>query len=111
MTALPEHLWPQVKVKADAESPHVTLVEVRPPWDGRRRPHPVPNHPPSLHRGPGQWSICWRERNLKFHEYDRKQPSKTVQALLDYVADNGDPIFWARHFEREKIQRWMIAEH
>ena len=33
MTALPEHLWPQVKVKADAESPHVTLVEVRPPED------------------------------------------------------------------------------
>ena len=27
------------------------------------------------------------------------------------VADNGDLIFWARHFEREKIQRWTIAEH
>jgi hypothetical protein len=28
-----------------------------------------------------------------------------------HVADNGDPIFWARHLERERIQRWTIAEH
>jgi len=109
VTALPEHLWPQVKVKADAESPHVTLVEVRPPWTASAT---TPgSQSPAFATPRPQWSICWRERNLKFHEYDRKQPSKTVQALLDYVADNGDPIFWARHFEREKIQRWMIAEH
>ena len=31
---VPEHLWPQVKVEADVEPRHVTIVEVRPPWDG-----------------------------------------------------------------------------
>jgi len=61
---VPEHLWPQVKVEADVEPRHVTIVEVRPPW------------------------------NLKFHEYDRKRPTKNVQVLLDYIADSGDLIFW-----------------
>ena len=31
---VPEHLWSQVKVEADVEPRHVTIVEVRPPWDG-----------------------------------------------------------------------------
>ena len=38
--------------------------------------------------------IYWRDRNLKFHQYDRKRPTKHVQALLDVIADSGDPIFW-----------------
>jgi hypothetical protein len=40
------------------------------------------------------WAIYWRDRNLKFHEYKRKLPSKNVQVLLDYIQDGGDPIFW-----------------
>jgi len=32
--------------------------------------------------------------NLKFHEYDRKPPTKNVQVLLDYLDSHADPIFW-----------------
>ncbi len=42
----------------------------------------------------GLWTLYWRDRNLKFHVYDRKRPSKAVQALLDYLDTSGDPIFW-----------------
>jgi DNA-binding transcriptional ArsR family regulator len=42
----------------------------------------------------GQWAIYWRDRNLKFHEYKRKRPTKNVQALLDHIETSGDPIFW-----------------
>lgn len=31
---VPKHLWPQVKVEADIEPRHVTIVEVRPPRNG-----------------------------------------------------------------------------
>jgi hypothetical protein len=31
---VPEHLWPRVRVEADVEPRHVTIVEVRAPWDG-----------------------------------------------------------------------------
>ena len=36
----------------------------------------------------------WRDRKLKFHEYQRKRPTKNVQALLDHIGTSGDPIFW-----------------
>lgn len=35
-----------------------------------------------------------RDRNLKFHEYKRKRPSKDVQGLLGHIETSGDPIFW-----------------
>lgn len=91
---VPEHLWSQVKVEADVEPRHVTIVEVRPPWDGvgdhTRFPIARLRHTSTT----GQWLIYWRDRNLKFQEYDRKRPTKNVQPLLDYIADSGDPIFW-----------------
>lgn len=43
----------------------------------------------------GLRAIYWRDRNLKFHEYKRKRPTKNVQALLDYIDSGGDPIFWS----------------
>lgn len=42
----------------------------------------------------GQWAIYWRDRNLKFHEYKSKGPTKNVQVLLDHIDSGGDPIFW-----------------
>ena len=38
-------------------------------------------------------AIYWRDRNLKFHEYKRKRPTKNVRALL-YLDSSGAPIFW-----------------
>ncbi|MBA2478219.1 MAG: DUF3024 domain-containing protein [Sporichthyaceae bacterium] len=91
---VPEHLWPQVMVEADLEPRHVTIVEVRPPWDGVGEHTRFPIARLRYTAITGQWSIYWRDRNLKFHEYDRRRPTKNVQALLDYIADSGDPVFW-----------------
>ncbi|HZW44569.1 MAG TPA: DUF3024 domain-containing protein [Dermatophilaceae bacterium] len=91
---VPEHLWPQLKVEADVEPRHVTIVGVRPPWDGvgEHTRFPIAR---LRHTSPtGLWAIYWRDRNLKFHQYDRKRPTTNVQALLDFIADSGDPIFW-----------------
>ena len=33
---VPEHLWDQVRVEAEIADRLVTIVETRPPWDGRR---------------------------------------------------------------------------
>lgn len=90
----PEHLWDQVRVEMDVAARHVDIVEVRPPWDG------VGDHTRFLivrmryKVASGQWAIYWRDRNLKFHEYKRKRPTKNVQALLDWIGDSGDPIFF-----------------
>jgi hypothetical protein len=91
---VPERLWPQVKVEADVEPRHVTIVEVRPPWNGLGEHTRFPIARLRYTARTGLWSIYWRDRNLKFHEYGRKRPSMNVQGLLDYIADSGDPIFW-----------------
>ncbi|MGI8433448.1 MAG: DUF3024 domain-containing protein [Nocardioidaceae bacterium] len=91
---VPEHLWAQLRVEADVETQHVTIVEVRPPWDGVGEPTRFPIARLRYAATTGLWSLYWRDRNLKFHVYDRKRPTKSVQALLDYLDDSGDPIFW-----------------
>ena len=91
---VPEHLWGQVKVEADVGDRHVDIVEVRPPWDGVGEHMRFPIARLRYTQARGQWAIYWRYRNLKFHEYKRKRPSKNIQSLLDYIETSGDPIFW-----------------
>jgi hypothetical protein len=90
----PEHLWDEVKVEADVADRHVDIVEVRPPWDGVGESIREPVARLRYTKTTGQWAIYWRDRNLKFHKYERQRPTKNVQALLDWIADSGDPIFW-----------------
>jgi hypothetical protein len=80
---------------ADIGPRHVTIVEVRPPWDGVGEHTRFPIARLRYTASTGLWAIYWRDRKLKFHQYDRKRPSKNVQVLLDHIADSGDPIFWA----------------
>lgn len=91
---VPEHPWPELKGEADVEPRHVTIVEVRPPWDGVGEHTRFPIARLRYTATTGQWAIYWRDRYLKFHEYKCKRPTKNVQALLDYIEDSGDPIFW-----------------
>ncbi len=107
---VPKHLWPQVKVEADVEPRHVTIVEARPPWDAVGEHTRFPIARLRYTASTGLWAIYWPDRNLKFHEYDRKRPTKNVRALLDYIADGGDPIFWGKHFGCARMLGWMIAK-
>ena len=91
---VPDHLWDQVRVEADVSERHVDIVEVRPPWDGEGEHTRFPIARLRYTKSSGVWTIYWRDRNLKFHEYKRKRPTKRVQALLDYIQDSGDAIFW-----------------
>lgn len=91
---VPEHLWPQVKVEAEVDPRHETIVEVRQPWDGVGEHTRFPIARLRYTAASGLWSIYWRDRNLRFHECDRKRPTKSVQSLLDHIADSGDPIIW-----------------
>lgn len=70
---VPEHLWDQVKVEADASDRYVDIVEVRPPWDGVGEHTRFPIARLRYTKASGLWAIYWRDRNLKFHEYTRKR--------------------------------------
>jgi hypothetical protein len=67
---------------------------VRPPWDGIGEHVREAVARLRYTATTGLWAIYWCDRNLKFHEYKRKRPTKNIQALLDFIGSHEDPIFW-----------------
>ena len=41
-----------------------------------------------------QWSLYWRDRNLRFHRYDRLLPTPHVDEILIEVDQDPTHIFW-----------------
>lgn len=74
----------------------VTILECRPPW--RRtlgRSGPGSRWPGfGTPRREGEWTLCWRDRNLKFHEYDLAPPTPHVEDLIAEIARDPTCIFW-----------------
>jgi len=42
----------------------------------------------------GQWSLYWRDRNLRFHRYDQLRSSPHVGDLLQEIDRDPIAIFW-----------------
>jgi hypothetical protein len=40
------------------------------------------------------WRLFWRDRNLRFHEYDLLGPSRNIADLLDELDRDPTCIFW-----------------
>jgi hypothetical protein len=87
-------MWDEVKVEADVADTYVDIVEMRPLRDNIADPIREPVARLRYTKNSDQWAIYWRDRNLKFHEYKRKRPTKNVLSLLDWIANGDDPIFW-----------------
>jgi hypothetical protein len=45
-------------------------------------------------RGSRSWALYWRDRNLRFHVYDRLAPSSGVEELLQEIGRDPTAIFW-----------------
>lgn len=92
---VPKHLWNELQVQCDITDRHITIVEVRPPWDGAdelwtRFPIARPRYTATT----GLWSLYWRDRHLRFHAYKRLPPSPSIGVLLDHIEHSGGTIFW-----------------
>ncbi len=91
---VPEALWDEVKVEADAATTHVTIVEVRPTWDGEDEKIRRPVARLRWNRAQGHWTLYWPDRNADFHEYQLANPTSRVQRLLDAIDRDETSIFW-----------------
>ena len=89
--------------QADVGARYVDIVEVRPPWNGVGEHTHLRSPGCATRAATGRWGIYWRDRNLKFHEYQRKPPTKNVQALLDYIDNSGDPKLLGLTGQREAL--------
>lgn len=93
---IPEDVRDQVRLELDVTDRTITIQECRPPW------HPdmgdqwtrFPVARLRYTKARDQWSLYWRDRSLKFHEYDLAEPSSNVRDLLDEVDRDPTAIFW-----------------
>ncbi len=84
----------RVRVVAEVADRRVTTSQSRPPWDGEGDWISTPVARFRRTRATGLWSLYWADRNSRFHEYDRFQPTRAVQGVLDVLDTYQDPILW-----------------
>ena len=94
--ALPPHASAQLRYEIDVTERTITVLECRPPWREDCRPEwtrfPICRFRYTKARK--QWTLYWRDRNLKFHEYDFVAPTAHLDDLIDYVANDRSGLFW-----------------
>lgn len=93
---VPAHAQHQVRVECAVAPRHLTIVERRAPWDEdpARDWTTFPIARLTFTATSSTWTLLWRDRNQRFHRYDRVEPTPQVQALLDEVERDPTSIFW-----------------
>src|SRR5213596_3445153 len=94
---LPPRARSQVNYEFDVQERSVTVLESRAPWDpGRMGPEwtriPIARFRYTSSRR--EWTLYWRDRNLKFHRFDLVEPSARIEDLLNAVDEDRTGIFW-----------------
>ena len=93
---VPEQVRDQVRVEVDVAERHVTIVECRLPCraDLGAKWTRFPIARLRYTKSTGLWSLYWRDRDLRFHEYDRAPATVSVEDLLAEVDLDPTAIFW-----------------
>jgi len=93
---VPERLWGEVRVEVDVADRHLTIVECRPPWRSDIGPEwsRFPIARLRYLKATRLWSLYWRDRNLRFHEYDRVPATGNIEELLAEIDRDPIAIFW-----------------
>jgi hypothetical protein len=93
---VPEQVRDQVRVEVDVAERHLTIVECRPLWreESGRDWTRFPIARLRYTKATRLWTLYWRDRNLRFHEYDLVPPAASVEDLLAQVDRDPTAIFW-----------------
>jgi len=94
---IPEDVRDQVWIELDVSDRAITILECRPSWN----PDLIGADPTRCSiarlrytKKRQEWSLFWRDRDLKFHAYDLANPSAKVVDLLDEIDLDRTGIFW-----------------
>jgi len=85
-----------IRYEIDVAPWAVTVVECRPPWprgmgtDWTRLPICRFRYTKTRN----EWSLLWRDRNLRFHGYDLARPTPHIDELIREVERDPTCIFW-----------------
>jgi len=94
---VPERARREVWVDCEVGRPrHLTIVECRAPW--REDYGPEWSRSPIARlrytRTSKTWALYWRDRNQRFHAYNRIGPSANIDEVLAEIDRDPTGIFW-----------------
>ncbi len=94
--ALPLRARDLIRYEIDVSPRAITVVECRPPWHDDLGPEwtrwPICRFRYTKARN--EWSLYYRDRNLRFHHYSLAQPTPYIDELLIEVDADPTCIFW-----------------
>lgn len=92
---VPARAQHQVRLECQVADRHLTIVERRAPWREDLGPEwtSMPIARLRYTAKDKTWTLYWRDRNLRFHHYDRVGPSHTTEELLDEIGRDPTHIF------------------
>ena len=93
---VPSRVAAQVRMEAVVRGTAVTIVECRRPWRADLGPAWSRFPIAQLRYDPArtEWTLHWRDRNLRWHRYDRIAPVPQVDTLLAEIDADPTAIFW-----------------
>ena len=93
---VPEHARHQVRVECEVNGSSLTIVECRAPWREDLGPDwtRLPVARLRYTKGSKTWTLYWRDRNSRFHRYDRIEPSGNVSELIGEIDRDPTAVFW-----------------
>jgi hypothetical protein len=93
---VPQRVRHQVRLDCDVAPGHLTIVECRAPWREDLGPEwtRFPIARLRYTKTTKTWRVYWRDRNLRFHAYDRIRPSASINDLLAEIDRDPTGIFW-----------------
>ncbi|MCO1658557.1 DUF3024 domain-containing protein [Pseudonocardia humida] len=93
---VPERVRDQIRVECDVAPRHLTVVECRPPWkaDAGAEWTRFPVARMRYTKASRTWSLYWRDRDLRFHHYDRVAPTDDIGELLAELDRDPTAVFW-----------------
>lgn len=93
---LPPRAADEIRYEMDIDGGAITLLECRPPWREDFGPEwtrmPIARLRYTVSRR--VWTLYWQDRHLRFHVYDRVEPTPDVDALLAEIDADPTSIFW-----------------
>jgi hypothetical protein len=86
----------QVRLEVEIQGSAVTIVERRAPWSQEIGPEWTRFPIARLRYSPTHtaWTLFWRDRNLRWHRYDRIAAAPHVDTLLAEMDADPSAIFW-----------------
>jgi hypothetical protein len=92
----PDHLTDQIRVECDVADRHLTILDCRPPWREDMGSEWTRFPIARLHftKARQEWTLYWRDRNLRFHRFDQAKPARDVRRLLAEIDRDATAIFW-----------------